>query len=125
MDLTNNIARGRGVTLWRQIVDSLRADIEAGRLKAGEQLPTEPELADRFKVNRHTVRRAMAVLVLSCLAGVALAQAPAPVIPGSSPANSPPGAPVAPEDSGDLPAEVGQARAQLRSGNRFVLCGNE
>lgn len=62
MDLTNNIARGRGVTLWRQIVDSLRADIEAGRLKAGEQLPTEPELADRFKVNRHTVRRAMAVL---------------------------------------------------------------
>jgi GntR family phosphonate transport system transcriptional regulator len=62
MDLNNKIARGRGVTLWRQIVDSLSADIEAGRLKAGDQLPTEPELAERFKVNRHTVRRAMAVL---------------------------------------------------------------
>ena len=58
----NNIARGRGVTLWRQIVDSLRADIEAGRLKPGDQLPIEPELAERFKVNRHTVRRALAVL---------------------------------------------------------------
>jgi len=62
MDGNNSIARGRGVTLWRQIVDSLRADIEAGRLKAGDQLPVEPELAERFKVNRHTVRRALAVL---------------------------------------------------------------
>lgn len=58
----SGIARGRGVTLWRQIVDSLRADIEAGRLKAGDQLPIEPDLAERFKVNRHTVRRALAVL---------------------------------------------------------------
>lgn len=62
MELNSKIARGRGVTLWRQIADSLRADIEAGRLKPGDQLPTEPELAERFKVNRHTVRRAMAVL---------------------------------------------------------------
>lgn len=50
------------MTLWRQIVDSLRADIEAGRLGPGDQLPIEPELAERFKVNRHTVRRALAVL---------------------------------------------------------------
>jgi GntR family phosphonate transport system transcriptional regulator len=62
MDVTKNIARGRGVTLWRQIVDTLRADVETGILKPGDQLPTEPELAERFKVNRHTVRRAMAVL---------------------------------------------------------------
>src|ERR1700754_1741148 len=62
MDVTKNIARGRGVTLWRQIVDTLRADMETGILKAGDQLPTEPELAERFHVNRHTVRRAMAVL---------------------------------------------------------------
>jgi GntR family phosphonate transport system transcriptional regulator len=62
MDRNSSIARGRGITLWRQIVDSLRADIEAGRLKAGDQLPIEPELAGRFRVNRHTVRRALAVL---------------------------------------------------------------
>ena len=62
MDVTKNIARGRGVTLWRQIVDTLRADMESGALRSGDQLPTEPELAERFRVNRHTVRRAMAVL---------------------------------------------------------------
>jgi GntR family phosphonate transport system transcriptional regulator len=60
--MQQKIARGRGVTLWRQIADSLRSDVETGALKPGDRLPTEPELAERFNVNRHTVRRAMAVL---------------------------------------------------------------
>src|SRR5215470_8260642 len=55
-------ARGHGVTLWRQIAESLNGDVRTGRLKAGAQLPTELELAQRFAVNRHTVRRAVAVL---------------------------------------------------------------
>jgi GntR family phosphonate transport system transcriptional regulator len=56
------IARGRGVTLWRQIAESLSADLKAGRIKPGDRLPTEVELAERFTVNRHTVRRAVAML---------------------------------------------------------------
>ncbi len=54
--------RGEGVAAWRQIVDGLEADIAAGRLAPGQQIPTEARLAERFGVNRHTVRRAIAVL---------------------------------------------------------------
>ncbi|GJD49784.1 putative transcriptional regulator PhnF [Methylobacterium crusticola] len=56
------LARGEGLAAWRQIADGLSADIEAGRIAAGAQLPTEAALAARFGVNRHTVRRALAVL---------------------------------------------------------------
>ncbi|RVU17464.1 phosphonate metabolism transcriptional regulator PhnF [Methylobacterium oryzihabitans] len=56
------LRRGEGWTAWRQIADELTADIEAGRLAAGAQLPTEAALAARFGVNRHTVRRALAGL---------------------------------------------------------------
>ncbi|MDR3440880.1 phosphonate metabolism transcriptional regulator PhnF [Telmatospirillum sp.] len=48
-----------GISLWRQIQQSLVEDIERGRFRPGDRLPTEFELADRFKVNRHTVRRAL------------------------------------------------------------------
>ncbi|WP_144299781.1 phosphonate metabolism transcriptional regulator PhnF [Elioraea rosea] len=53
------IERGAGVTLWRQIEQAIEADIVAGRAAAGSRLPTEAELAASFRVNRHTVRRAM------------------------------------------------------------------
>lgn len=56
------LARGQGVAAWRQIADEIEADIAAGRLTAGAQLPTEAQLAARFSVNRHTVRRAIGVL---------------------------------------------------------------
>ncbi|HEY8566713.1 MAG TPA: phosphonate metabolism transcriptional regulator PhnF [Beijerinckiaceae bacterium] len=51
-----------GVAAWRQIVDALESDIAAGRLAPGAQMPTEARLAERFGVNRHTVRRALGVL---------------------------------------------------------------
>ena len=51
--------RSIGVALWRQIAEDLEADIETGRLAAGSRLPTENELAHRFGVNRHTLRRAL------------------------------------------------------------------
>jgi GntR family transcriptional regulator len=41
------------------IRDALRRDIEDGRLRAGDQLPTEFELVERFAVSRHTVRVAL------------------------------------------------------------------
>ena len=56
------IARGRGIAAWRQIADEIEADIRSGRLGPGMQLPTESQLATRFGVNRHTVRRSLAEL---------------------------------------------------------------
>jgi GntR family transcriptional regulator, phosphonate transport system regulatory protein len=51
----------KGVTRWRQIAEALSRDVAEGRFGVG-RLPTEPELAERFGVNRHTVRRAVAAL---------------------------------------------------------------
>lgn len=51
-----------GVALWRRIVDAIRLDIVGGKLASGDRLPTEAILAERFSANRHTVRRALAVL---------------------------------------------------------------
>jgi GntR family transcriptional regulator, phosphonate transport system regulatory protein len=51
-----------GVTLWRRIADDLEQAIMAGAHASGERLPGEVEIADRFGVNRHTVRRALAEL---------------------------------------------------------------
>jgi GntR family phosphonate transport system transcriptional regulator len=50
-----------GVTRWRQIAESLSREIEDAHFADG-RLPTEPELAARFGVNRHTVRRAIGML---------------------------------------------------------------
>jgi GntR family phosphonate transport system transcriptional regulator len=56
------LERNIGVALWNQIEQVLTKEIEAGLLRAGERLATEPQLAERFGVNRHTVRRAVAQL---------------------------------------------------------------
>ena len=50
------------VALWRNIKDILHNEIVQGAWRAGARLPTEAELALRFDVNRHTVRRALQVL---------------------------------------------------------------
>lgn len=49
-----------GIARWRQIADGLRLDIAEGRI--ADLLPSEAKLAERFAVNRHTVRRAIAAL---------------------------------------------------------------
>lgn len=54
--------RSCGIALWRQIQETLKADILSGVIKPGGMLPTEHALAERFAVNRHTVRRAIAAL---------------------------------------------------------------
>jgi len=59
--MTKSEERG-GVALWRRIADDIRLDIVGGKLPRGERLPTEAALAERFSANRHTVRRALAVL---------------------------------------------------------------
>lgn len=58
----NAEAPAGGVALWRQIADAIRLDIVGGKLNEGDRLAGELPLAERFGVNRHTVRRALAVL---------------------------------------------------------------
>lgn len=50
-----------GIARWRSVADGIRALI-ADAAGAMEKLPVEAELAERFQVNRHTVRRAIAAL---------------------------------------------------------------
>jgi GntR family phosphonate transport system transcriptional regulator len=56
------LQRRAGVALWRQIAETLANDIKAQVFGPGQRLPTEAELAERFAVNRHTVRRGIAFL---------------------------------------------------------------
>jgi GntR family phosphonate transport system transcriptional regulator len=48
--------------IWKTIAETLAAEIAQGLYAPGVKLPTEAELARRFGVNRHTVRRALADL---------------------------------------------------------------
>ncbi|MFV0293256.1 MAG: phosphonate metabolism transcriptional regulator PhnF [Paracoccus sp. (in: a-proteobacteria)] len=50
------------MSLWQSIADTLRREIAAGQWRPGNQLPPEAQLAARFGVNRHTLRRAVRVL---------------------------------------------------------------
>src|SRR5215475_10749808 len=51
-----------GVALWRLVADGIERGIADGRFAAGEKLPGEMEIAETYRVNRHTVRRAIAAL---------------------------------------------------------------
>jgi GntR family phosphonate transport system transcriptional regulator len=55
-------ANDAGVALWRRIADDIERAITDGTHPAGSRLPGETEIAERFGVNRHTVRRAIAGL---------------------------------------------------------------
>ncbi len=61
------VARGEGgIPVYRQIRDTLINEIRE-RYKAGDLLPSENELAERFGVHRHTLRRAVDELVIDGL----------------------------------------------------------
>ncbi|HEY7499539.1 MAG TPA: GntR family transcriptional regulator [Vicinamibacterales bacterium] len=47
------------VPLYYQVKTSILREIEAGRWRPDDQLPTEDELADRFRVSKITVRQAL------------------------------------------------------------------
>ncbi|NLS00915.1 FadR family transcriptional regulator [Rhizobium sp. P38BS-XIX] len=48
--------------LAQQVIDQLRLQIETGKLRAGAQLPTEPQLEAAYGVSRTVVREAIADL---------------------------------------------------------------
>ena len=58
-----DLERRTGIALWRQIADAIRAGISADLGDERGKLPPETELAERFGVNRHTVRSAISALV--------------------------------------------------------------
>jgi GntR family transcriptional repressor for pyruvate dehydrogenase complex len=60
--LGENLQAVAKVKLHEQIVEQVQLLIEKGRLKHGDQLPPERELAGIFKVSRHTVREAIRIL---------------------------------------------------------------
>lgn len=62
ISLAQPLSRASGVALWKQIQQVIEGEIADGSLQPGDQLPTEAQLAKRFGVNRHTVRRALAGL---------------------------------------------------------------
>lgn len=43
--------------IYLQIVERLKADIVAGKLKGGDKLPSVREIAESFRVNPNTVQR--------------------------------------------------------------------
>lgn len=53
------VTRQDGVALWRQIANHLQQDIASATRPPGSRLPTEAELSAQYRVNRHTVRRAL------------------------------------------------------------------
>lgn len=54
--------RRSGVSVWRQIADTLTTEIRDRSYAVTGRLPGEVELSARFGVNRHTLRQAVAAL---------------------------------------------------------------
>jgi GntR family transcriptional regulator len=53
------LKRGAPVPLYHQLKSALLRDIEAGRWRPGERIPTEDALIERFQVSKITVRQAL------------------------------------------------------------------
>lgn len=51
------------IPLYRQMYTTLKQQIYSGALSPGEQLPPEPQLAEKFNVSRGTARQAVSGLV--------------------------------------------------------------
>ncbi len=62
MSFRTIIDRTSYVPLYAQVLDSLRAGIENGHVKPGEQLPSEGELCTMFDVSRTVIRQALSAL---------------------------------------------------------------
>lgn len=65
--LGETINRSIPIPLYYQVEQILRREIESGKYKAGDMIPTEAELQERFALSRATIRQAIAELVYSGL----------------------------------------------------------
>lgn len=48
-----------------QVIAAIQRDISQGTFKAGEKIPSEPELMERYQVGRSTIREAVKTLAIS------------------------------------------------------------
>src|SRR5262249_15991134 len=60
--LTSSLDPASDRPVYKQIADHLRIAIERGRLREGDQLPSEAQLIDHYGVARMTIRNAMRLL---------------------------------------------------------------
>jgi DNA-binding LacI/PurR family transcriptional regulator len=60
-----NRGSGKSSFLYRQLADLLRHEIETGALKPGDMLPSMDDLAEKYKINKATVRQSIADLMSS------------------------------------------------------------
>src|SRR4051794_41801713 len=93
-DMFSRVNAGRVSTL---IVDQIRLLIRDGQLKAGDRLPSERELGERFGVSRVTVREALRGLEANGLVTIRVGAR------GGGFRTAPPSAPVGGGLSGPLP----------------------
>lgn len=56
------IDRESGIPYYRQLMDLLRKQVDTGLLHEGQQIPSETEMSETYRVNRHTVRQAVSEL---------------------------------------------------------------
>ena len=64
-DMKNDMQSGSKLSITTKqalIADALSSEIQGGKYKIGDRLPSEPELSQRFGVSRHTVRAALRLL---------------------------------------------------------------
>ncbi|MEV5817357.1 FadR/GntR family transcriptional regulator [Streptomyces mutabilis] len=80
----------------REVADELRARIRSGRLRPGQRMPTQAQLADEFGVERGTVRQALRILQSERLLTNVSKGSPATVAPDPDTALTGPVAPPAP-----------------------------
>ena len=52
-----------GKTKYYMLMEELKQEILAGKYNPGDKLPSENELSARYQISRHTVRKALAILV--------------------------------------------------------------
>ena len=52
----------QGISGYQQLSALFMKQIAAGIFPSGSQLPTEMEISRKYKLNRHTVRRALEVM---------------------------------------------------------------
>ena len=57
------MANENGKTKYYTLMEELKQAIMSGSIKPGEKLPSENELTDRYHISRHTVRKALSILI--------------------------------------------------------------
>ncbi len=56
------MAQENGQSKYYVLMDSLKQDMLAGKIRPGDKIASENELAAKFQVSRHTVRKALSIL---------------------------------------------------------------